>query len=414
MFDNSDLCASYLELLPNENKLFFLGNGDDHERIKQLTKRFRICHLFWNRNSIHDISSFIYLKGKFIELRDEDDAKEELEQQKQFQENIDNYAIIWLRQKSIDNDVIQRMNVVFDRLITFDDRQACFDYMNSSIDMKTPIFLILFDYIDVTIPETNRTIKSVYSMRSTELSLSKQKSFDNIEQLIMTLRRDIRALVDDFPFHVVEKSIRKLDSKYAPYTSFMGLLDVFISLTRDDDHHVARIDFLKSCRAQYIDNQRQLYAIDRFAQEYQPFEQTIGWYTRDSFIYRLVNQALRSQNPDIVHKYRYFISELMHNLNILHELEKQKVDETQLLTVYRGQGMHIRELNKLKRHVGSEFALNSFYSATLDQDTGTEFALIATNGSDIVSVLVIIHIDRKLVYTRPFAIIEHLSVIPDE
>ena len=76
--------------------------------------------------------------------------------------------------------------------------------------------------------------------------------------------------------------------------------------------------------------------------------------------------------------------------------------------------MRLKELNKLKRHIEQEFALNSFYSATMDRDMATEFALVSTNGSDILSILVVLHMDRTLVHIRPFACAEHLSVIPAE
>jgi hypothetical protein len=416
IFYDSDSCVLFLESLPIENKLFFLGNGDDHERMKEVTKRFLICHIFWNRQPNHTTSSFIYLRNKFIEMRDNDDEKEDRAEKEKIQQTIDNYAIILLYQKSIDqpfNDIIDRLKTVFDRLVSFDDRQMCFDYIESSIDNNIPIYLILFHYNDTIIPTTNKTIKGIYCMHSITRPLSSQY-FDTIEQLIVALRRDVRVLVNEFPFTMLQKSVRQLDPMRAPYTSLMGLLDVFISLTRNDDREIEKQDFLNNCRSMYANNSVTLQTIDRFAQEYQSFEQSIGWYTRDSFVYRLINQALRSQNSDIIHKYRFFINDLMHHLDILYEGEKCQPMLAQWLSVYGGQDMKLRELNKLKRHIGKDFALNSFYSATVDRDIGVQFAVISTNGSDILSVLVVLNIDRTLICTRAYASIEHLSAIPDE
>ncbi|CAF3351734.1 unnamed protein product [Rotaria socialis] len=225
---------------------------------------------------------------------------------------MDTYALILLYKKSADNsfdDAQIRLSTVFERLASFDDRQCCFDYIESSIDISTPIFLILFDQKNAQISVTTRKIRTIYRMHSETLSPPSplQQHFYNVEQVIISLRRDIRALIDDLPFSIIQNSVRQLDPMRASYTSLMGFMDVFISLTRNDDRKISQRDFLASCRAAYIGSSVQLRAIDQFAQEHQSFGQAIGWYTRDSFVYLLVNQALRSQNPDIIHKYRFFI-----------------------------------------------------------------------------------------------------------
>ncbi|CAF4791598.1 unnamed protein product, partial [Rotaria socialis] len=98
---------------------------------------------------------------------------------------------------------------------------------------------------------------------------SLQQHFYNVEQVIISLRRNIRALIDDLPFSIIQNSVRQLDPMRASYTSLMGFMDVFISLTRNDDRKISQRDFLASCRAAYIGSSVQLRAIDQFAQEYQ-------------------------------------------------------------------------------------------------------------------------------------------------
>jgi len=64
---------------------------------------------------------------------------------------------------------------------------------------------------------------------------------------------------------------------------------------------------IEEARRLYTNNQFSLDVIDEFEREYQS-KDAIKWYTRDSFVYRSVNLALRSQNPDIIYKYRFFLS----------------------------------------------------------------------------------------------------------
>ena len=413
IFEKRDSCLSYLQSLSVESRLFFLGNGDDSEPTREVLKRFPICHILWHRLSTHTMSGFVYLQEQFIEIRDDDDEKEERTEKEKIQQTIDNYAIIFLYCTPIDHSIINRLNTVFDRLIVFHEKQKCFDYINSSIDNNNPIFLILLNNNEPIVSISNKTIKGIYCLHSPIVPFS-ARCFENMEQLIITLRRDIRVLVNEFPFTMLQKSIRQLDPTRAPYVSLMGLLNVFLSLSRDDDRELSKGDFLSFCRSMYTDNPSQLQVIDRFAGEYHSFDQAIAWYTRDSFVYRLINQALRSQNADLIHHYRFFINDLMHHLDVLYEEQKCQSMSSPWLTIYRGQGMKRRELNKLKRHIGKEFALNSFYSATVDREIGMEFAVISTNGNDILSVLVVLNIDRSLIYIRSYASIEHLSVIPGE
>jgi hypothetical protein len=42
IFSDTDSCVLFVKSLPVESKIFLLGNGDDHERIKEITKRLFI------------------------------------------------------------------------------------------------------------------------------------------------------------------------------------------------------------------------------------------------------------------------------------------------------------------------------------------------------------------------------------
>ncbi|CAF1330416.1 unnamed protein product [Rotaria sp. Silwood1] len=58
--------------------------------------------------------------------------------------------------------------------------------------------------------------------------------------------------------------------------------------------------------------------IDEF-EKYYPSTKAIEWYTRDSFLYRLLNQNFCLQDIDIVFKFRFIIKEIYNQLNKLHE-----------------------------------------------------------------------------------------------
>ncbi|CAM4852394.1 unnamed protein product, partial [Rotaria magnacalcarata] len=82
--------------------------------------------------------------------------------------------------------------------------------------------------------------------------------------------------------------------------------------------------------------------------------QAVWWYTRDSFVYRLLNKALRVQNIDLLFLFRFFIRDI--------EVQLKQYQCSSLVRVYRGQLMSTDELDQLKMSLGEYISVNSFFS----------------------------------------------------
>jgi hypothetical protein len=76
-------------------------------------------------------------------------------------------------------------------------------------------------------------------------------------------------------------------------------------------------EMLDEVRYFYRNNPTQLAQINYFQQNYRA-EDAINWYSRDSFVYRLVNKALRTQNLGIIFKFRFFIRDVYEQLKKLY------------------------------------------------------------------------------------------------
>ncbi len=121
------------------------------------------------------------------------------------------------------------------------------------------------------------------------------------------------------------------------------------------------------CRLDYVNNKIEEKKINDFANDYTP-KSAVAWYTRDSFLYRLLNEALRTENIDDIFKYRFFIADLYQQLNELHTdcIQKRSVyNENVILTVYRGQSMYAMELKKIQDNIGGFISINTFFSTTI-------------------------------------------------
>ncbi|CAF4902101.1 unnamed protein product, partial [Rotaria sp. Silwood1] len=102
---------------------------------------------------------------------------------------------------------------------------------------------------------------------------------------------------------------------------------------------------LDICRNYYRGNLRQLTTIDEFERHYQSIE-AIRWYTKQSFIYKLVNKALKSEDIDMLYTFRFFIGDLSESLDREHK--KMVLSGERTLTVYRGGKLSDDELKKFK------------------------------------------------------------------
>ncbi|CAF2066207.1 unnamed protein product [Rotaria magnacalcarata] len=179
---------------------------------------------------------------------------------------------------------------------------------------------------------------------------------------------------------------------------------------------------IRECRSYYKDNPVELKKIDEFENGYCS-KNAIGWYTRDSFIYRLVNKALRTLDIDIISKFRFFIVDLYQQLKQCHTdyiNSLPTIDPNKIIrTVYRSQRLSQNEIDKLIDSVGDIICPTSFFSTT-------EYFMIAqsfvagASGSECVIFQIDIpdsyyeNINGGLKYNRPFFRLESLSQFQSE
>ncbi|CAF1228013.1 unnamed protein product, partial [Didymodactylos carnosus] len=145
---------------------------------------------------------------------------------------------------------------------------------------------------------------------------------------------------------------------------------------------------------------KQLNYIDEFEEWYDPMN-AIFWYTRDTFLFRLLNKALREQDVNTLYSLRYFIKDLHLQLKQLHASQQQT--STTLVTAYRGQLMNNEEFDKkIRRNKGGFLSVKTFLSTTLDRNLTNFFAGDGSKEDEAQSVLFQIDIDKNVI-KFPFA-----------
>ncbi|CAF2911656.1 unnamed protein product, partial [Rotaria sp. Silwood2] len=157
---------------------------------------------------------------------------------------------------------------------------------------------------------------------------------------------------------------------------------------------IAKNEMIEICRNYYRKNKKELLNIDQFEQTYKS-EDAIYWYTKQAFVYRLVNKALRIEYYEAIY-----------------EEFKEQNGNSNIILSYRGLKLSSAEINNLK-YIGQTIATNGFLSTSRSRDVAYTFARKGTKRSEVETVILEISCDMTKL-TVPFIDIAQFSDYPEE
>ncbi|CAF0861598.1 unnamed protein product [Adineta steineri] len=170
--------------------------------------------------------------------------------------------------------------------------------------------------------------------------------------------------------------------------------------------HKAIQDLVACCREVFIGNPLELQVINEFEHDYHP-KRAIWWYTRECFTYKMLNQALRIMDADIIINMGFFLRDVHQQIQQLHEQQISSYGRKPFL-VYRGQGLTKSDFEKLQKTKGGLMSFNNFLSTSTDDKVSLSFAQNASTELGKMGILFIMSIDPCLKST-PFASIKEES-----
>jgi len=122
----------------------------------------------------------------------------------------------------------------------------------------------------------------------------------------------------------------------------------------------------------------------------------ILWYTKETFVYRLLNTALRTEDIDALYIFRFFIADLCRQLKAEHKKLSIQYSDSPILTVYRGGYVSCQEIDKLKRIDDNLISLNGFISTSKKRWVAMQFIKKQKSRQENVEkVLFIIEVDIR-------------------
>ena len=166
-------------------------------------------------------------------------------------------------------------------------------------------------------------------------------------------------------------------------------------------------EFVHYCRETFVDNGQELRMVEEFENRYRDHT-PVWWYTKDCFLYSMINRCLRTMDVSVVIKAGFYICDLDRQLKQLHsEQFKGQNDHTRLM-LYRGQALSKVDFERLSKIKGGLISFNNFLSVTPDRQCSLQFASHGTTNPELVSILFVMKIDPFL-STTPFASINQFS-----
>ncbi|CAF2047614.1 unnamed protein product [Rotaria magnacalcarata] len=201
---------------------------------------------------------------------------------------------------------------------------------------------------------------------------------------------------------------KNLDQLAPSYMYSVIFKDIVLEINDDDAKSIKALEIY--CKQQNIPDAE----INELKHKYHQ-KSPVWWYTREMFLYGMLNRGLRSLDMEAMSKLGFFIRSLHLQLALLHQEQSAEFEKS--FTVYRGQGMSKEDFQNLLDSKGGLLSFNNFLSTSMEPKVGMRFVERAMKkNQDIVGVIFIMTIDQSKISTSntPFAMIDEHSAVRGE
>jgi tetratricopeptide (TPR) repeat protein len=205
---------------------------------------------------------------------------------------------------------------------------------------------------------------------------------------------------------VSKKNVDQLEPTFM-YSQIMK--EILLTINFEQQHFQECIAY---CRDVLGDNDAKLKNVDKLHRTYRDHT-PIWWYTLDSFLYPMLNRALRLMDTDVIIKLGFFIGDLHRQIEQLHNEQFGDSKSKKSFSVYRGQGMDKAQFETMAANKGCLLSFNCFLSTSKNYNVSLDFAKCAATNPDLVGVFFVMTIDPAQ-STTPFASVVDVSSFGDK
>ena len=233
---------------------------------------------------------------------------------------------IWLKSKEVCNQFdillsVERLQQVIDDVRVFDDPDECVDTI---LCLPNEIFFVGLSCGRSYLVDTLESIQQVQCIYITEpyqytSTMKVRGVMDKFDALLRQLERDVH-ICEYCHTHLTtcelditrpETSTDDLQQHMVRFMWSQTLLEMLLHIPSSSKQR--NKDLIDELQRLYQKNSFRMNQIIDFECNYTPTN-AINWYTRASFIYRVINKALRTRNIIIIYKFRSLIQDIYKQL----------------------------------------------------------------------------------------------------
>ncbi|CAF1130029.1 unnamed protein product [Adineta steineri] len=337
---------------------------------------------------------------------------------------VQDYLLIWLDESTDETNtdykhILTQVQIGTNNVSVFTQRDECVDFLSDSGDIKS--FLVIENTIaKQIIPLINdiSQLDGIYIFTDIKIQHEEwNKKWQKIKSVHTNIKDLCEALQLDVKQHnqdsiamsfVTGNEMASTDDLNQLEPTFM-YTQIFKDILLDMEHGEQAIkQFTAYCRHHDSGSAK---IIDEFEKNYDA-QSAIWWYSYPSFLYSMLNYALRSMEGDTIINMGFFIHDLHQQIQYLHQQQVNNYHDKPLI-VYRGQGLFKANFEKLKKIEGGLMSFNNFLSTSIEQEIAFGFAFSASENTDMVGILFIMSID-PCIKSAPFASIKEKSYFKKE
>ncbi|CAM4820955.1 unnamed protein product [Rotaria magnacalcarata] len=320
------------------------------------------------------------------------------------QVNLETFYLIWLdaavnvTDENIESQKLLRASINY--LEIFDNDEKCENHIQS-LSVHDRVVLVVSGRFGQFIVPRIHSLRQLSAVNGVFVKLK-----DLIDQIQFDQKkRNTNQTNEELPFHIFNSTNaheRSSTGMNGQFVHSQVLIDCLLGMQSTT---TLKNELVAICEKAYKGNSAVLGTLREFKQSYS-FDRAIWWYTRDSFLYRILNKALREQNIDLLFLLRFIISDMKQQL--------KKYQCSSRLKLYRGQLMSMDELEMLNNSRGQLISINSFLSTSVKREVAYNFLMNSIHADDTTRVLFEIVVDPKVGDIKSFANVKLLSYFPQE
>ncbi|CAF3761732.1 unnamed protein product, partial [Adineta steineri] len=333
-------------------------------------------------------------------------------------QRIQNLLLIWLDNNINENNTdcsntIKQLKRVVNNINTFTDGEQCLEFIQTITNNKVCMIVSgsLGKHIVPHVHDMSQVDTIFIFCNNQEWHKQWAKEWPKIKGVFTDITSICDALkpaalqceqnATSISFVASNKKMDQLDPSFM-YSQI--LKEILLTINFEDKHMK---EFITYCRDVYEDDENELKNVHQLRTTYKN-NIPIWWYTWDAFLYRMLNQALRSMDVDIIVRMGFFIKDLHCDIQRLHSEQFDGDQSGTTFTVYRGQGLSKEDFIEMTKTKGGLLSFNSFLSTSKNPAVSLSFAQQAATNADLIGILFVMSINPTH-STAPFASVSDVS-----